>query len=630
MKRAAALLGTLVALAGCGPSYPSPFTADAMAKDGTADALVHYLGQTGATAAVCDRKSEGPRFRRLRPPDFAKLTDGLVDGAVPPELWQRCTLLMLESMPADEAALLLEAVVRGHREVLSRSAVEKEERERAKAEALTRVLMLRPRGTSPREEVVGKDVAALRQALEKRRLGPVASRYGKDILTTIDIERGHFRGAKLSPAALDTLEKEKNETLLRLITMRSPDPSLQEEAKRRIVRLHIAASPVKAVREHADEVEAIVMRTGRNAIDVTKSAPTTAWLDEDRVRVRGVLARQDIAKQTVTLLAHTQQGKAPGSSVLPSVGLRGAFWARVPGYADPVTLCGSPNALDVTPCLLPSDLRPKVPIVYVDADGLLHFVERITSADAVKLVHNTPNLPLPFEVNGQTVLTIEWPIVYERPEPIVFTGSTSGRGPDLRVRIERRYSQRLMFEVSGEGKKRIGVVEQADLPSFTIATRGGAGTSGSTGASGANGASGSAGMPGSCPFSPGGTGGTGSPGGNGSPGGPGGPGGAGGDIVASVACVTGDCAMVAAAVQRFVRSEGGAGGAGGMGGRGGTGGAGGSGGSGASCSDGKGHYTSVPSGSPGMKGSDGSPGARGADGPAGAPGKVDIRVTPDG
>ena len=65
-----------------------------------------------------------------------------------------------------------------------------------------------------------------------------------------------------------------------------------------------------------------------------------------------------------------------------------------------VTLCAPPDALDVTPCLLPSDVRPDVPIVYIDDLGLFHFVERIAMRDAQRLVFNTPHLPLPFDTQG--------------------------------------------------------------------------------------------------------------------------------------------------------------------------------------------------------------------------------------
>ena len=78
------LVFAALALTSCGRAYPRPFTAEQMAKVDSGDALVAYLDQPGATAAVCDRTSQGPHFRRSRPNDFADLVDGLVDGSVAP------------------------------------------------------------------------------------------------------------------------------------------------------------------------------------------------------------------------------------------------------------------------------------------------------------------------------------------------------------------------------------------------------------------------------------------------------------------------------------------------------------------------------------------------------------------
>src|SRR5579864_6006186 len=116
------LLATLVAVTvvagGCGRRFPTPFTSDEMAKDGTGAALVHYLHQPGATAAVCAPSGAGPHFRSRDPEDFEALTGGLVDGRVRPDLWQRCAMLMLEGRPPGEAALLLDAMTHGYRRLL--------------------------------------------------------------------------------------------------------------------------------------------------------------------------------------------------------------------------------------------------------------------------------------------------------------------------------------------------------------------------------------------------------------------------------------------------------------------------------------------------------------------------------
>src|SRR5271166_4178530 len=114
----------LLSLLGCAPAYPSPFTAQDMAKMGTAKALVHYLGQPGATADVCDRKTQGPHFQGSAPEDYARLADALVDGDVRPELWQRCAMILLASAPSPDSASLLDAMSHAYRRLLKQSAVE--------------------------------------------------------------------------------------------------------------------------------------------------------------------------------------------------------------------------------------------------------------------------------------------------------------------------------------------------------------------------------------------------------------------------------------------------------------------------------------------------------------------------
>ena len=66
----AALFVAALLLTSCGPTYRRPFTTEQMGKVNSADALVYYLEQPGATARVCDRTSQGPRFRRSRQNDL--------------------------------------------------------------------------------------------------------------------------------------------------------------------------------------------------------------------------------------------------------------------------------------------------------------------------------------------------------------------------------------------------------------------------------------------------------------------------------------------------------------------------------------------------------------------------------
>jgi hypothetical protein len=135
-------------------------------------------------------------------------------------------MLMLESLQPDESSRLLEAMVHGHHTLLARGSLEKDTKEQAKVEAIHRAIMQRPRGKSPRGSAVAKDIAALREALKKGRLGPVAARYGKDVLVAIDLDEGLWNGEKLSVAALDELHARKDEAMLRRVAMRVPDPAL--------------------------------------------------------------------------------------------------------------------------------------------------------------------------------------------------------------------------------------------------------------------------------------------------------------------------------------------------------------------------------------------------------------------
>ena len=127
--RAALSAGTaLAALAAlgasaCGRSFPTPFTTSDLAREGSGAALTHYLHQPGATATVCDRRAQGEGFRGESREDFEALAGGLLSGTIAPALWQRCAMLMLESLPAGGAASLLDELAHAYRTLVSRSAV---------------------------------------------------------------------------------------------------------------------------------------------------------------------------------------------------------------------------------------------------------------------------------------------------------------------------------------------------------------------------------------------------------------------------------------------------------------------------------------------------------------------------
>jgi hypothetical protein len=620
---AGVLLG--VFLGGCGPGFPTPYTASEMARDGRGAALVHYLKQPGATATPCDRGSRGPRFRADDPAELAVVTKAMVDGELLPSLWRRCAMLLLASAPSATQSAFVDSMAAGYERLLDRGALESEPDLKARLDAIHQTFLLRPRSAMLGPEATAR-VERIRGWLDEGRLGDHASRLARDLLLSLDLERGRFRGRALTMDDLDELASARDRELLQRIVARVRDEDLVREARRRIVRIHIASSPYPEVRERAAEVEATVLEEGRNPIDPHVTPPSGAWLDEARSRVAGVLVRQNFRRKTVTLLAFAATEGRGQASILPSIALRGSLFARVPGVDQPITVCAPPEALDVSPCLLPEDIEPTVPIVRIDDQGLLHFVERLTASDAQKLVYNTSDLPLPFSIGGREVLTVTWPIRFEAPDPLVFSGPLEGRGPDLTVTMARRYANRLLFEVRQGDDRWTGVVEERDLAQFSIVSRGGAGRPGTNGNPGADGSSGNPGMNASCPGTPGSNGSAGSPGQSGSAGGPGTRGGDGGNIEVEVSCVTGDCTAVLERVRTIVASQGGPGGPGGSGGRGGRGGSGGPGGSGTSCYDFQTKQSRYLSGGvAGPRGADGSSGSNGAAGAPGQPGRTKIR-----
>src|SRR6185503_19182329 len=160
------------------------------------------------------------------------------------------------------------------------------------------------------------------------------------------------------------LAASKDEPTLRLFVDRLPTEDLRNEARRRIVRLHIAASTYPEVRANADDVEERVLIRGSNPIDLAKQAPTRGWLDEDHVPMRGVLVRQDLWNQTAKLLGY--RNNAPPLSILPDLQLRHALDVDVAGVSKPVTICAPKKELDPTPCIAPEDVRLGNPVAYLD------------------------------------------------------------------------------------------------------------------------------------------------------------------------------------------------------------------------------------------------------------------------
>jgi hypothetical protein len=555
--------------AGCAESFPQPLTATRTEQLGSGAALAHYLGQPNATAAICSRDRRGPHMGTTRPmtrDDLGDLTNGLVRGDVPPDLWQRCADALLGSLPAPESASFLDAMGRAYRVLLRDSDFEKPAGAplRARLETLHQLYLFRPTGVEPHPAVMADLVRDLRAALTHARLGPWATRYGQDLLATLDLANGVWHARPVTGAALDALQAQKDEALLRRFSLRLIDPELRTEARRRIVRLHLSDSTWPEVQQHADEVERAVLALGRNAVDLAQHPPLRASPDLSRVLIGSVLVRQDVRAQMDTLLGYGD--KQSGVSVIAELDLRDVLHVELTGISKPASLCSAPDALDVTPCVLPEAVVIDNPLVYPDGDGRFHVSERVSSRAMAALVSVHPNLSLRIEVGGRALATLDWPLYFERPESLAFHGSMGEPGPKLHVGVEQRDTGRLVLTVGGEGQQLVVVLESRDARdpkgAFAIVSQGGDGADGSRGFDGANGSDGSTGSSASCPGFSGGNGGDGGDGGNGGNGSDGWAGGPGGDIVAEVACKAADCdaSALVGLVKSILRSEGGTGG----------------------------------------------------------------------
>jgi hypothetical protein len=505
-----------VAALGCeAQSFPHPLTAAQTAQAGSGAALAHYLSQPDATPAICSSKSRGPHIGQMAQSDLADVIDGLTEGVVPPAAWRGCADALLASASADESATFLDAMGNAYRAVLRDGRFEKTDGAplRARLAVLQEVFLSRPTGIEPHAAVLTELTTDLQNALAGRKLGPEAIRYGQELLNSLDLGRGIWEGQPVTGTTLDELQARNDETSLRRFALRLPDANARTEARRRIIRLHIAASNWREVREHASQVESVVLATGRDAASLDDHPPVHGTLDSSRFVVHGVLVRQDLPSQRATILGYG--GGQSGISVVSGLDLHGALRVELRGISQPVSLCGTPSDLDVTPCISPESVALANTLAYLDADGNFHFSEQVALATAVELVHDQPRISLPIQVAGQTLASLELPVYFERPKDLVFAAGAGGRGPNLGVRAEQRDAERLVFTVNAGKAPMLAVVELRDAAGYSIVSRGGDGADGSPGSDGMVGSDGTSGLSASCPSLSGGPGSDGGNGGNG-------------------------------------------------------------------------------------------------------------------
>ena len=611
---------------GCKEEFPLPMTAAQFSHYDSGPALMAYLGQRDASPAPCDLGSQGPHLTLITDDTFTALSSGLSDGAVPPKTWRRCVESLARGLKKPDAMKLMDMMGRTYRMLLRNKDLETDPARQRQLATLHEMFIERPAGLGAHRALMDEWVAQLESALAAGRLGPIATKYGEDLLATVELETGSWHGRPVTVATLDGLLAKKSEALLRRFGDRLPDEGMRKQALRRVIRLHIAASEFPEVRDNGATVEEIVMKLGRYPISPIRFPPVGGRLDGARVPIRGVLVRQDVAAQTATLFGYS--GDRPGVSVLPELSLRGAVKFDLKGISHPVTLCGPPRDLDPTPCVDAAQVKLGNPMAWLDTDGAFHFTDQVAERDAVELCQGGANFLLPVELGGRTVLTLRWGLWFERPKQnLVFSGEGPGtNGPNLGVTVDNRDPARLVYTVSRHGRPFQAVVEMGDAEGFKVLSVGAQGFAGEGGSPGYDGQAGYDGQSASCPSTSGGSGSPGSNGTGGGPGGPGGPGGNGGDINVQLACAGRACDGVLRLLGETVQSEAGAGGFPGPGGRGGIGGSGGRGGSGTTCYGDNSSY-SLPGGVDGPPGVDGYNGTDGPPGMPGRRGRVAFRVT---
>ena len=271
-------IGGLMALSSCSPRYPTPFSAESMAEVGTSAALVHYLKQPGATSAVCDARGNAAHVNGDSLRDVETLVQGV--DSVSPSVYQRCVALMLESTSPRTRERILEALVHEYRTYLARGSIETDPAERARLEALHQTLLFRPRGAEPREVAAAEDIVALRKVLGTGKLGPTATRLGKDMLAEVELVSGTYEGKPMTAGVVDGLFAKGDEKMLFRIANHAKADAIRSSARLSIVKLHVRASKSPEVLAHAAEVEARVMAAGRNTVDLQATPPASGWIDD--------------------------------------------------------------------------------------------------------------------------------------------------------------------------------------------------------------------------------------------------------------------------------------------------------------------------------------------------------------
>ena len=421
---------------GCATRYPLPMTAADLVRYeyDAGPALVAYLGQPDASPAVCDLRTRGPHVSAFTPQVRGALVHGFVDGKIDAALWRRCVDGALKGLPADQVSSMFDDVMVAYGKLLKDSDLETDPALAERVATMQRLYVDRRPDLDGHQTVLAPLFDELRDRLAKNKLGPVAKSFAAEVIATVDVEHGSWHGRPVDLPLLDTLAAAGNEMTLTRFAERLPTPDLREQAKRRIVRVHVALSAFDEVRASPAAVEEAVIRNGHNPVVLADHSLVRAWFDESQATIRAVLVRQRVWQRSATLLGYAQQ--RPTLSVLPELSFRGSLWAELQSISHPVTLCTSKRALDPTPCIAVASISLDNPFTYLDKGGLFHFRDNVAEQEVVPLAARDA-FTLPVALDGQPAVSLQWGLSYERPEDLDLSGSGAGsRGPDLQVRVE--------------------------------------------------------------------------------------------------------------------------------------------------------------------------------------------------
>lgn len=579
-----------------------------LAEHNSARALVHYLAQRGASAAVCGRSPAGYHvtLAAIEGIGAKRLAAGVTGRSVQPLVWMECIAQLFARCDATRGRHLSAALLKAMRDNLSEKL--------AKAPHRFGALVTAYRNRSNRFDTSRRQrarvVADIRRVLPT--LTGAARNHGATALAVLQAESGQYRGQCVTVPLLDKLFGRNDEEALHLLRRRLPDAWLRREAARRIIRLAIRISPYRELLRRSLQVENAVLRDGYFAVPFSQYPLMSARIEEQAFGSAPFQLVQHVLSQSVLVR------RRPRESTVP---LRKVLWFEVKGLKHPITLCKLKRTLDPTPCVLPRSIRSGHARVFVDKKGALTFSNWSARAAARTFRSPASVFRIPIRVAGKVVAVVARPVRFVLPEAMWFNGASPGHhGPALFVSVHD--GPRLLYEVRGAGRSYVAVAERSAVPRFRLVSRGGCGRHGVRRNDGARGASGANGTDASCSSSSGTDGSDGQDGGNGEDGEPGGPGGDGGRITVRVHCQGLRCRALLQHLRGAILSKGGPGGEGGKGGRGGEGGAGGRGGSGTSCTDSKGNTTHLSGGTDGRRGNRGSDGSSGPTGRHGRPGLV--------